>query len=66
MINKPSLNALQEKVPCRYMLVSVVSKRARQLMNDPEKLSDRKPVSVAVEELYEDKLNIEYPEESAK
>jgi DNA-directed RNA polymerase subunit K/omega len=48
------------------MLVSVVSKRARQLMNDPEKLGERKPVSVAVEELYEDNLGIEYPEEFAK
>ncbi|HWR20220.1 MAG TPA: DNA-directed RNA polymerase subunit omega [Clostridia bacterium] len=66
MINKPSLNALQNKVPNRYMLVSVVSKRARLLMNDPEKLGERKPVSVAVEELYEDKLDIEYPEEFAK
>jgi len=66
MINKPSLNALQLKVPNRYMLVSVVSKRARQLMNDPEKLGERKPVSVAVEELYEDNLGIEYPEEFAK
>lgn len=66
MINKPSLNALQKKVPNRYMLVSVVSKRARLLMSDPEKLGERKPVSVAVEELYEDKLDIEYPEEFAK
>ncbi len=66
MMNKPPLNVLLEKVSCRYMLVSVVSKRARQLMNDHEKLGDRKPVSVAVDELDEDKLKIEYPEENFK
>lgn len=66
MMNKPSLNVLLDKVNCRYMLVSVVSKRARQLLSDPEKLGDRKPVSVAVDELNGDKLKIEYPEEYLK
>ena len=63
MMNKPPVNELQDKVGCRYMLVTVVAKRARQLTNDPEKIGDRKPVSVAVEELYEDKLDVTYPEE---
>lgn len=63
MMNKPPLNEMQDKIGCRYMLVTVVAKRARQLMDDPEKLEDRKPVSVAVEELYKGKLKVHFPEE---
>ena len=66
MINTPPVNELQDKVGCRYMLVTVVSKRARQLMMDPNKLEDGKPVSVAIEELYQDKLDIKFPEEYQK
>ena len=63
MMNIPALNELVEKVGCRYMLVTAVARRARQLLDDPEKLGDRKPVSVAVEELYEDDIKVKYPEE---
>lgn len=62
MLNLP-LNELVEKTGCRYMLVTTVAQRARQLQSDPEKLGDRKPVSVAVDELYHDELSIEYPKE---
>lgn len=63
MMNKPAVNDLQEKVGCRYMLVTTVAKRARQLLDDPETLGDRKPVSVAVDELYNDQLDVEFPED---
>ncbi len=63
MMNKPPLNELQDKVGCRYMLVTVVAKRARQLLLEPEIVGDRRPVSVAVDELYNDKLDIVYPED---
>jgi len=63
MINNPPLNELQNKVGCRYMLVTVVAKRARQLLLDNDRLNDRKPVSVAVDELYGDKLDMRYPED---
>ena len=66
MMNKPPVNELQDKVGCRYMLVTTVSKRARQLMLEPDEIGDRKPVSVAVEELYGDKLSVTYPEEYTK
>lgn len=66
MMNYPPLNDLQAKVGCRYLLVTTVAKRARQLQDDPEKLDDRKPVSVAVDELYNDKLEIITPEECSK
>ena len=66
MMNYPPLTDLQNKVGCRYMLVATVAKRARQLMEDPEKLDDRKPVSTAVDELFNDKLEVVLAEERAK
>ncbi len=66
MMNKPPLNELQSKVGCRYMLVTVVAKRARQLMGNEERLQNRKPVSYAVDELYHDQLSIKFPEDYAK
>lgn len=66
MMNYPPLTELQDKVGCRYMLVTTVAKRARQLMENPEKLEDRKPVSCAVDELFNDKLEIIVPEEQVK
>ncbi len=63
MMNYPPLNELIEKAGCRYLLVTTVAKRARQLQDDREKLDDRKPVSAAVEELYNDELEIIAPEE---
>ena len=63
MMNQP-LNQLIEKAGgCRYMLVTAVAQRARQLQSDPDKLGDRKPVTVAVDELYNDELTLEYPKE---
>lgn len=66
MMNRPPLNDIQEKVGCRYMLVTAVAKRARQLMLNPERIGDDKPVSVAVDELYHDKLKISFPEDYLK
>jgi len=63
MINKPAVNELEEKVGCRYMLVMAVARRARQLLNDPEKLDDKNPVTAAVDDLYNDRITIDYPEE---
>ena len=62
MMNLP-LNELIDKAGCRYMLVTAVAQRARQLQSDPDKLDGRKPVSVAVDELYTKKLHMEYPKE---
>lgn len=62
MINLP-LNEMIEKAGCRYMLVTAVSTRARQLQSNPDKLGDRKPVSVAVDELLHDELTVEPPKE---
>lgn len=66
MMNYPPLNDIQAKVGCRYMLVTAVAKRARQLLADPEKLEDRKPVSVAVDEVFNEKLDIVFSDEALK
>ena len=66
MMNYPPLNELQAKAGCRYLLVTTVAMRARQLLAVREKLDDRKPVWVAVDELYNDMLEIITPEEYSK
>lgn len=48
------------------MLVTTVAKRARQLLDNPEELGDRKPVSVAVEELDKNLLKVDFPEDYHK
>lgn len=58
MMNRPPVNELVEKTGSRYMLVTAVSNRARQLQDNPDALNGRKAVSVAVEEIYEDKITI--------
>lgn len=66
MINKPDITELQKNLDCRYMLVSVVAKRARQLVGHNELLDDRKAVSVATDELFAGRLKVNYPDENAK
>ena len=63
MMNYPSLNELVEKAGCRYLLVTAVANRARQLQDHPEKLGSNKPVSMAVDELYHGKLVLNAPKE---
>lgn len=58
MIN-PSIIDLLEKVDNRYALVVVASKRARQLVAGEKKLIDidsNKPVTIAINEINEDKI----------
>ncbi len=64
MLNRPALNELVKKVGCRYLLVTAVAHRARQLQDHPEKLNGRKPVSVAVDELYNGEIIVTAPEEA--
>ncbi len=61
MMNYPSLNELVKIAGCRYRLVTAVATRAHQLQDEPEKLGSRKPVSAAVEELYDGKVVIVSP-----
>ena len=66
MINKPAFGDLYKRVPYRYMLVSAVSKRARQLVGQEDIIGSRKPVSFAVDELNEGKLQVTYPEDMTR
>ena len=66
MMNRPPVNEIEEKAGCRYMLVTSVAKRARQIMKSGEDIGNEKPVSIAVDELNQDNLTIKYPEEYKK
>ncbi len=63
MIIYPPINELLEQVDCRYSLVVMVSKRARQLVAGDAPLidttPDQKPVSIATEEIYQHKVSFE-------
>ena len=58
-MNCPNTTQMLTKAECKYELVSVVSKRAKQLIDGAQPLIDCggeevKPVIVAINELYQD------------
>jgi DNA-directed RNA polymerase subunit omega len=62
----PGVSELKEKVDCRYTLVVESAKRARQLVDGAEPLTERpeaNPVSQAAKEIYKDKITYIAPEE---
>ena len=61
-MNHPPVFELEKKAGCRYMLVTAVAKRARQIITRKEDC-DVKPVAKAIEELYNDELEVKYPNE---
>lgn len=61
MIN-PSINSLLEKVDNRYSLVAITSKRARQLIDGEKPLIEIdsvKPVTIAINEISQDRISYE-------
>lgn len=59
MINNPPIGELLEKTDCRYTLVVETAKRARQLVDGAQVLTEEteiNPVSQAVKEIAEDKI----------
>ncbi len=57
---EPPISELLKKADSRYTLVIATAKRARQLIDGSEKLTDKesnKPVTIATNELYESKVN---------
>ena len=56
MMNRRPVNELAQKAGSRYLLVTAVANRARQLQDAPDALGNNKPLSTAVAELYADKL----------
>lgn len=68
MIN-PSLMELLKKVDNRYSLVIVTSKRARQLIEGDEvktKIDSHKPLTIAINEVYEGSVQYENVKEGTK
>ena len=57
---EPSIDQLQEKINSKYVLVTLSSRRARQLAEDAKPLLDKpksyKTVGVALEEIAAEKL----------
>ena len=56
---QPELDVILEKVDCRYTLIVEIAKRARQLIDGAEPLTEEvnpNPVSQALEEIVEDKI----------
>lgn len=56
---EPSINSLMEKVDSRYTLVVAAAKRARQLADGAHKLTKTnsdKPVTIAINEINENKI----------
>lgn len=64
-MHKVSLDQLYSMVDSKYSLVTIVSKRARQLIaGDTPKIATKtiKPVSIAIEEFSEGKIKPIYPD----
>ena len=65
MMLDPPMNKLLEQVPSRYMLVNVVAQRARQVATEAEDAGislDDKPVTIAIREVAEGKVELNQEE----
>lgn len=61
MMLYPPVSELAEKVGSRYQLVNLVAKRARIISAEAEEKQiplEKKPVSIAIDEVYTGKLSI--------
>lgn len=59
----PSLSDLLHQVNSRYMLVNIISQRAREISVQAETLDDpldKKPVSIAIEEVASGDIRVTY------
>lgn len=64
-MQQPPLEALRDKVDSRYTLVVCAAKRARQLLDGARptvEVNSEKPVTIALQELVQDKLVYERAE----
>lgn len=50
MNQQPTIEDLLEKVNCKYTLVIVASRRARQLIKEGD-LKDKNPIAIAINEI---------------
>ena len=66
MMLEPPMNQLLKQVPSRYILVNVVAQRARQVASEAEDAGlslDDKPVTIAIREVADGKLDLEREED---
>lgn len=67
VVNSDTIEGEQPVVQSRYSIVIATAKRARQIISGSEPLVDNmegeKPLSIAVEELYESKVKIQGADE---
>lgn len=57
----PTISDLLKKVDNRYKLVNVAAKRARDIAQEAEEMGDtldRKSVSIALDEIYDGKIEV--------
>lgn len=70
MMLEPSIDSLLEKIPSKYTLVAVSAKRARQLTDGAQPLTDadasQKYVGLALKEINEGKLGFSYGRRSVR
>ena len=69
MMLYPAMKDLLKRVPSRYELVNVVARRARQIASEAEMAGeplDDKPVSIAIQEVADGKLDELLAEEEAE
>lgn len=65
MLNPSNKQILKEEGDSKYTMVMVISKRARQIIDGAEPLVEtksNKPVTIALEELLQDKIEFSRPE----
>lgn len=63
MMSFPSIDDLIKKVDNKYTLVTLAAKRARELTDGEPALIEakgKKPVTIALEEIYYDKITYSY------
>jgi len=56
---EPSIDELLGKVESRYMLVTIISKRAREIVAGDDLMvetDDKKPINIAIQEFNEGKI----------
>lgn len=62
MLLYPSVDALNDEVPNRYLLVNVVARKAREIADDAEKLGEHlaeKPVTIAINEVADGEVTVD-------
>ncbi len=62
MLLYPSVDALNDEVPNRYLLVNVVARKAREIADEAESLGeslDEKPVTLAINEVADGKVEVD-------